>query len=566
MRDTAGSLVMASVASALAGCGDGFRLLDIAPSTGMEVAGATVPLTLQVSGPLGGRGSLPVTLEIWRGTERVGTVRRKIMVPASQSATRTVTLHWTAPSAPAVAGYGIEATIPGSGSTVSTAVDIGPSWTAKPRYGFLSDFSPLDTGEQDRFAVMARYHLNVLQFYDWMPSDALYVPTGPLYGDPLGRETATAVVRDKVDLSAAAHMAPMAYAAVYGAPVAFYNQHPTWALFDSSGKPEELGTNFLVLMDPSEGTPWTAYIQGQYRDLMAALPFWGIHLDQYGYPQTAYTAGPDPRTVDVGATFGPFIQTTADTVRSVRPDGYVDFNNVSNWPTDLTAPVPGNAVVYIEVWPPNVRFQDLQTLITAGRSLGNGKAVVLAAYIPPSNGPSVLLTDAVIFASGGYHLELGEGDGMLTGPYFPDYAAMPVPLTTSLRRYYDLAVRYQDLLFAGDLVDGPTPQIHGAPQSTGEAGGVWAWSRVAPDRKLCVVHLINLTGLADDQWATVRQTGPTTLSNVEVEVALPTTGALWIDPDGYDLRPQSVAVTKTAGGVTVTVPHLANWGTLVLTL
>src|SRR5690242_465203 len=49
----------------------------------------------------------------------------------------------------------------------STALDVLEHWTQAPRYGFLSDFAP---GAQDAEAIcasLARYHVNLAQFYDW---------------------------------------------------------------------------------------------------------------------------------------------------------------------------------------------------------------------------------------------------------------------------------------------------------------------------------------------------------------------------------------------------------------
>ena len=61
------------------------------------------------------------------------------------------------------------------------------------------------------------------------------------------------------------------------------------------------------------------------------------------------------------------------------------------------------------------------------------------------NTPGVLLTDAVIFALGGSHLELG--DHMLCREYFPSTALqMNDVLKTAMIRYYDFMTAYQNLL------------------------------------------------------------------------------------------------------------------------
>ncbi len=561
---TCAASLAAGAALSLAGCGDGaYRLIDAHPLVGLAPAGSGVPLRLVIDGP-GGAARLPVLLDVWQGLQHLRTERHVVLLP-STAGQRQVAMVWEAPGTPASAGYGLEISLAGAGQRVATAVDVGTDWTEKPRYGFLTDFTPLNLDDRGRYLLMAQYHLDALQFYDWMPSDADYVPQSPLYTDPLGRETSLAAVTSKIALAQQFRMAPMAYAAVYGSPVAFYQEHPEWALYTAAGQPERLGENFLVIMDPAPGSPWTQYIQGQYRDMLRELAFAGIHLDQYGFPQTAYSAGPRPQVVDVAGTFAPFIEATAASVAAVRPGGRVDFNNVNAWPLAQTAPVAGNAVVYIEVWPPHTRFRDLQGLIASGRSLSGGKAVVLAAYVGPESAPSVLLTDAVIFASGGYHLELGEGAALLTGAYFPDYQAMPAALAVAVRRYYDHIVRYQDLLFASDLSGGPAVALEGAAVSDdGAAGAVWAWSRTAAARRLAVVHLVNLVGLESDAWNAARSNGPHPQSGLRVHVPLPARSACWLDPDGPNAAPQPLPLHPYGGGVSLTLPRLHYWAQLVL--
>lgn len=63
------------------------------------------------------------------------------------------------------------------------------------------------------------------------------------------------------------------------------------------------------------------------------------------------------------------------------------------------------------------------------------------------NTPSVLMTNSVIFAFGGAHLELGEH--MLGKEYFPNNnLSMKDDLKNSLVNYYDFLVAYQNSSFA----------------------------------------------------------------------------------------------------------------------
>src|SRR6266704_2904188 len=69
-------------------------------------------------------------------------------------------------------GYGIDVNVRDHDGYLlvrrSIAVDVLEHWTQAPRYGFLSDFSPGDQSARTNVAALARYHVNVVQFYDWM--------------------------------------------------------------------------------------------------------------------------------------------------------------------------------------------------------------------------------------------------------------------------------------------------------------------------------------------------------------------------------------------------------------
>lgn len=111
--------------------------------------------------------------------------------------------------------------------------------------------------------------------------------------------------------------------------------------------------------------------------------------------------------------------------------------------------------LYTEVWSPIDTYGNLKNVIDRNLGLTNGeKNIVLAAYMNYGkadrpgefNTASVLLTDAVIFASGGAHIELGD-TGMLGKEYFPnDNLSMSQDLETKLKDYYHFLVAYQNIL------------------------------------------------------------------------------------------------------------------------
>lgn len=109
------------------------------------------------------------------------------------------------------------------------------------------------------------------------------------------------------------------------------------------------------------------------------------------------------------------------------PEKQFIFNAVNNWPVDSVKKSREDCV-YIEVWSPNDTYRDLYRLIAHARGTKDEKRVILAAYLNPFkiepernlNGSTAQLAMATIFASGGYHLLLGEEGSVLTEAYYPD--------------------------------------------------------------------------------------------------------------------------------------------------
>ncbi|HWI52854.1 MAG TPA: glycoside hydrolase family 66 protein [Symbiobacteriaceae bacterium] len=542
-------LIAVTLALGIAGAwvaAPGSRVVEIYPREGMVKPGEAVHLEVRVERVW--YDPRPVTVMITRGLEKA---------PVATLTTRGgAALEWAPPAA---GGYGVTARI--GRSQAATAVDAGENWAAKPRYGFLSDFAPTDKGQAERFDRMARYHINGLQFYDWHYRHSDYLPPTPEYRDPLGRLLSRDVLLEKLSQSHQHGMAAMAYTAVYAAPKEFADAHKEWGLYNAGGAPLNFGDGFLYIMNPEAGSPWAAYTVDQYRKIVTDLPFDGIHLDQFGDPRMGFRyPGREGGTVDVATAFRSLIDATKDAV-APRP---VLFNDVGAWSLQDTADTKKDAV-YIEVWPPYNYFDHLQLLIGEGRRRSGGKPVVLAAYIKPENTAAVLLSDAVIFAAGGYHLELGEGAGILADPYFPKYQQPSAELAEHLRRYYDVIVRYQDLLYAPDLVDW-APDVTIADTRVLNGGyfnGVWPVGR--SNDRYGILHLINLNGLTDAKWNGAHKTAPPVLEKRAVTVAMAKApGAVYlISPDDPDQSPVPVRFTYKDGQVQLTLERLAYWDLLV---
>lgn len=483
-------------------------------------------------------------------------------------------LTWM-PPATAPRGYGLTVHLLDENGTVlataSTAFDVLENWTQAPRYGFLSQFESGRDNVEMTMDWVARYHVDGLQFYDWQYRHENLLPPDEDYSDLLGRHMSLDTVKRLIEAAHTHNIAAMPYTAIYGASVGFYQEHPQWALFQGSGRPYEFGDNFLMIMDPSADSPWTEHLMGEFGRVLDNLAFDGIHVDQYGSPKVGYSAAGE--RVDLAQAIPAFINRTAQVVQVQRGDqGVVIFNAVGNWPVETVAPSSEDAV-YIEVWEPYRSFWDLHRLIAGAENLGNGKPVIIAAYIHPDRLYNVRLANAIIFASGGYHLELGEPGAMLADPYFPKFGTMNEAMQTVTQHYYDFLVRYEEVL----ALD--TANATGDRSEALSIAGVETQKYSSKDKVGVIVRqgqdfetfsLINLMGIDSGQWDTALTKGPDSLADLPVRIHTDrqVTRAWLASPDGNSLDAQPVALASGSDDagpyVTFTLPQLDYWTMIVL--
>ena len=81
------------------------------------------------------------------------------------------------------------------GSTASTAFDVTANALARPRYGFVTDFLPGRVDGDEVADSLRAFHLNAVQFYDWMYRHASLLPPSDDFVDALDRSLSLASVR-----------------------------------------------------------------------------------------------------------------------------------------------------------------------------------------------------------------------------------------------------------------------------------------------------------------------------------------------------------------------------------
>ncbi len=191
------------------------------------------------------------------------------------------------------------------------------------------------------------------------------------------------------------------------------------------------------------------------------------------------------------------------------------------------------------------------------------------------NMPSVLLTDAAIFANSAAHIELGDGNRMLSREYFPKDTRLSVPprLHAALRHYYDYLTAYENYLRDDVSFEPCDVRVKIANQVTNPVAvpnTIWTLARVKDN--VTIVHLINLVGSNDPHWRDVwmKRPAPPQLQDLNVAISspMPIESVGWASPDvdggKFHSIPFRVRKDESTSWIEFTVPSLEYWDSIFL--
>ena len=518
----------------------------------------------------------------------IAAIQKTVSLPGNSR--RRIVIPWKAPTND-FRGYGVDVDFLVDGKvrdSRSTAIDVSSRWTRFPRMGFFSEY-PEGDDAQGQAAELAKFHINAVQFYDWKWTHDRLVPYGA-DGRPMdiftqvgGRVQSFATVRAKVAAVHARNMAALSYNLMYGDSGNDEPEHIEWAAFraPNSTNPGDIrrhdaGNYKIWVMDVSN-PGWKAHIFGQFADAMDKAGFDGIHLDNLG-GERCYRYDSDA-VISERDEFPRFIDEARAHLRQSHPEAIVTHNDVmGNYLPEIAR--SDADIYYSEVWTRDT-YRDIRDNILEARNAGNGKPVVLAAYInrrpwddmgDPAqpglptfvNDASAKLLDACVFANGGFHIELGEDGQMLVNEYFPARTPrMHAGLKRSMRDYCDFAVRYENLLSLRD--GGDDLQISSATHALsnqGDGNAIWTVAKARNDDGPAF-SLINLNGV-DNLWRNPSG-NPTPQTNIALKVR---TGrnirrVFVASPDEDSGRahelPFQTVVNDDGVFITFTVPRLSFW-------
>jgi dextranase len=519
------------------------KLLDFYPTRGVYKPGEMVRCILKCEATQA--ANVAFTLTLFHGPNAIKTSREIRSLDAGPNLVDFSLL----PLLDAPAGYGIALTcadgmaVP---SKIQTAFDVLPNWTMFPRYGYLTDFSFSRPDEKATMQILAKFHINGLQFYDWQYRHDQLVAPSTDYLDPLGRSLSLATLERLIDAAHAHGIAAMPYLAVYAASAIFWRAHPDWMLYDDEHQPIPFGEDFLGIMNPTGGSPWQKHLLDECSRVLKALPFDGLHIDQYGDPKSGFDQNHQP--VDIARSFGYFIQAASDK----HPEIPILFNAVGNWPIETLAASPV-AFNYIEIWPPDIHYTDLARIVRNARKLSAEKPVVIALYMPAVREINHLLADAVILSAGGNRIEIGENARLLTDPYFPKHESISDALMAALRTCADFSIRYEE--WVGPLV----PESAG-PKITLPVVVEGFYRKVTGGASLSLVNLKSDVQLC---WNEAHDS-PEVFNSFTLEIPLEfTPQKVWLIEPYASAEPQLLAHQINEDKVSVLVPNLEVWTVLL---
>ncbi|MCD5324299.1 MULTISPECIES: glycoside hydrolase family 66 protein [Pontibacillus] len=506
-------------------------------------------------------------------------VHEKIMQVDQQN----ISWDWTAPKED-FTGYYVEVSpLHNQKGYATIGVDVSSTWVQFPRYGFLSDFK--DKPEEEQQAVvdqLNRYHINGVQFYDW--HDEHHQPLKEENGKPLSSWSNIAnqpvsyeTVQSYIDKVHNKKMTAMSYNLLNGALSESEEDgvKEEWRLYkdeeqeeyDVHSLPDDWKSD-IYLTNPANGS-WQNYIFNKQQTVFDHLTFDGWHMDQLGDRGDVFDYNGDPVALD--KTFKSFIKNADDTFE----DKQLVMNAVNQYGQEQIADSPVS-FLYTEVWNPFKSYAELNSILKENGKLSEGKkASVLAAYMNYDksdqegtfNTPGVLYTDALIFAQGGAHLELGEH--MLSKEYFPhNKLDMTEDLQQKMVNYYDFMVGYENVL-RDKVTSAPleiTTENWVRLTSEPEKGQIYTFAKKQENRK--IVHFLNYFDATHMNWRDTNgtQTEPSMKGDLSVTIQEEKeVDNVWIaSPDWNKGLPTKLNFTQEGSDLTLTIPKIKYWDMVVL--
>lgn len=456
-----------------------------------------------------------------------------------------------------IGGYGLDVFID-SKLFVSRGFSVLSSWTQSPRYGFLTDFDKSRINVDTNLDYLVQYHINSLQYYDWMYDYGYLVSEQDTYKDAWNRQKtiSNTVLKELISKGHERNIYSMAYVPIYGVERSLGLKHPDWLLYQKNGDsytPVDFYQKILIT-NTYKTSGWTQFLINECKKTLQ-FGFDGIHLDQYGYPKdytSLYLENGQYKPYITSRGFLEFIDELKEETK--KP---VLFNYVNNWPNEIQPKAKTDAV-YIEPWESCNTYDDMAKMIKKAKE-DSGKDVITAAYIKYAYEHTIALTDAVIIVNGGRRLELGEYKTLLSGPYFPgDVGVANENFLKRLRNYYDFEARYENLFDTSEK----ELTLVGTSLSLIPRKGV-VYYNIKGDSKYIFINLINFTGVTTTLWRMETKKSEM-VNNLDIVIPLTNVKNVYFASADNQLAFSKLNFSRTENGIRIRIPQIEYWSSVLV--
>jgi len=152
----------------------------------------------------------------------------------------------------------------------------------------LTDFDKSRINVDTNLDYLVQYHINSLQYYDWMYDYGYLVSEQDIYKDAWSRQKtiSNTVLKELISKGHERNIYSMAYVPIYGVERNLGLKHPDWLLYQKNGDsyvPLDFYQKILIT-NTYKTSGWTQFLIDQCNKTLQ-FGFDGIHLDQYGYPK-----------------------------------------------------------------------------------------------------------------------------------------------------------------------------------------------------------------------------------------------------------------------------------------
>lgn len=351
--------------------------------------GAQVPVTAvlhETTGANSWSGPVDFTVTHLDSTVATGSVNATV----AAAGTTTVTWDYTPPSTD-FTGYLVQITA--GGASTATAIDVSSSWTHFPRFGTLTNF-PVGTtsavAQADVDTLAREYHINALQFYDWMWRHENPVETNTDGSLPAtwtgwnGNVISTTAIQDYVNATHADGAAAIPYSMTYAGLQNYQTVSgvsPSWGLYNPGTT-----TQWSFAMTPSASlyffnpanTSWQNYMAGQDRKSVTTFGFDGVQMDQLGDWGSKNDVNGNP--VDIPSGFASEVAAVKSAL-STTSGPAVGFNAVDGYGGDQVASARNVSYLYSELWGNHATYIAAKTYLDQQNIESGGIPAVVAGYM-----------------------------------------------------------------------------------------------------------------------------------------------------------------------------------------